>query len=49
MPCMPRFAGKATKIAYKILGKPANMQDIKTPYDREVNRRLIFEETVKVR
>ena len=49
MPAMLRIPGKATKIAYKILGVPANMYYKPTREQQEINRRLIFEETIRVR
>lgn len=49
MPAMPRMNSKATKIAYAILGKPENLKDKKDKYDRRINRRLLFEETQRVR
>lgn len=49
MPAMPRVRGKTTKIAYDVLGKPANMQDNKTKKDKRINQRLLFEETYRVR
>lgn len=49
MPAMPRMSGKAAQIAYKILGKPANMQSKKTPRQQQINTRLVFEETQRVR
>lgn len=49
MPGMPRKKGKITKIAYAVLGKPANLLDDKTKKDSRINRRLIFEETSRVR
>jgi hypothetical protein len=48
MPAMPRIEGPAKKIAYKILGVPANMKKDKKKQEK-VNKRLIFEETVRVR
>lgn len=49
MPTAPRQNTKATKIAYKILGKPAN-QDFKRPKSlKKVHKRLVFEETQLVR
>ncbi len=45
---MPRFKGKATKIAYAVLGKPANMEkDVKK--DKHIERMLVFDETSRVR
>jgi hypothetical protein len=48
MAAMIRPAGKAKKIAYAILGKPANF-DKKSKRDQEIDRRLLFYETYKVR
>jgi len=48
MSVMIRPKGKAKKIAYSILGKPANM-DKKSKKDQEIDRRLLFYETYKVR
>lgn len=50
MPAAPRPKGKATKIAYDILGKPQNMiNDKKTKKDKLVDKRLDFEDTYRVR
>lgn len=49
MPAMPRLSGKAKKIAYKILGMPLNMQVKRAKKDEQVNKRLTFEETARVR
>lgn len=49
MPAMKRFKGKATKIAYAILGKPANLQSTRSSESTRVNERLVFEETQRVR
>jgi hypothetical protein len=38
MPAAPRIDSKATKIAYKVLGKPLNMQGKKTPKEKEIDR-----------
>jgi len=48
MPVMLRPNGKAKKIAYAILGKPANMNK-RTPKERELDRRLLYEESYRVR
>ena len=48
MAIMIRPNGKAKKIAYSILGKPANF-DKKSQRDKEIDRRLLFYETYKVR
>lgn len=50
MPAMPRFEGKAKKIAYSILGVPANMIEKKrTKAEKKIAQRLVFEETVRSR
>ena len=49
MPAMPRVIGKPTKIAYKILGQPLNLQQKRTTKEQKVNKRLIFEETTRSR
>jgi hypothetical protein len=49
MPSMPRIPGKGVRIAFKILGVPANIASKKSKEQREINRRLWFEETSRVR
>ena len=49
MPSMPRIPGKGPKIAFKILGVPANIAAKKTKEQKFINRRLWFEETSRVR
>jgi hypothetical protein len=49
MPTMIRMPGKAKKIAYKILGVPANMEYKRDAIEKKINKRLIFEETTRVR
>ena len=49
MPAMPRVKGKPTKIAYKILGIPANIAFKRDEKQKRINRRLVFEETTRVR
>jgi len=50
MPAMPRVASKSTKIAYRILGKPLNLQPNKEDKKvRNIRKRLMFEETWRVR
>jgi hypothetical protein len=41
--------GKAKKIAYKILGVPANIEYKRSEVEKKINKRLIFEETTRVR
>ncbi len=49
MPVAPRYNIKATKIAYKVMGVPANIQFRRNAIQRKINRRLVFEETSRVR
>jgi hypothetical protein len=49
MPAMPRVKGRATNIAYAILGKPNNPNKDKSRKDRLINKRLNFEETFRAR
>ena len=49
MPAMPRISAKQTKIAFKILGKPANMREEKSKKQTKTDKRLVFEETMRVR
>lgn len=49
MPAMPRIPGKGPKIAFKILGVPAPLASKKTKEQKEINRRLLFEETWRAR
>ncbi len=46
MPGMPRISGKAKKIAYKILGTPANQEKKQPKRKRKIQKRLVFEETI---
>lgn len=46
---MPRIQGKATKIAFKVLGVPPNMKFKRNKAQKMINRRLVFEETSRVR
>ena len=48
MAATPRPKGKPTEIAYKILGKPATM-DQKDSKEKKIDKRLVFEETVRAR
>lgn len=49
MPATPRMPGVATKIAFKILGTPANMRSKRTKERETLDKRLTEEETVRVR
>jgi len=49
MPAMPRIKGKATKIAYDILGKPANIKFKRTKAQELLNEKLVAQETIRVR
>lgn len=50
MPIMPRNPkNKATKIAYKILGMPANLKHKPTEEEKYISKKLLYEETYRVR
>lgn len=49
MPAAPRKKGLAKKIAFNILGKPANLQNSKTPYRKKVDQELTYQETSRVK
>ena len=49
MPVMPRVNNKATKIAWSIIGKPLSMNVKKDKHQKNINKRLVFEETTRVR
>lgn len=49
MPAMPRPYGKAARIAYGIIGKPSVFINKRTKRKDSYNKRLIYEETFRVR
>lgn len=49
MPVAPRVKGKGTRIAYKLMGVPPNMQSKRNKPQKKINQRLVFEETQRVR
>lgn len=49
MPAMPRSLSKGTKVAYKVMGIPANIAHKRTKKEKEINKRLMFEETYRSR
>lgn len=49
MPSAPRPKGKGKKIAFSILGTPANLKKNSEAFPPEVSKRLLFEETQRVR
>lgn len=49
MPTMLRIKGKPQRIAFNILGVPANIKDKRSKKEKRINDRLIFEETTRVR
>jgi hypothetical protein len=51
MPGMPRWDKKSIKIAYKIMGVPANIRSEanKSKEQKERDKRLTFEQTARVR
>lgn len=49
MPIMKRLNNKATKIAYKVVGTPANIRHKKTPEEKRIDYKLRYDETSRVR
>jgi hypothetical protein len=49
MPAMPRANIKATKIAYQIIGKPANLNFKRPPQLEKVYKQLVYQNTLRVR
>jgi len=49
MPVMPRIPGKGKKIAYALLGKPANIAFKRSKTQVRLNKYLVAEETSRVR
>lgn len=49
MPVMPRLKGKATKVCFSILGTPPAMEDKRTALQKKIDRRLLFDNTQRVR
>ena len=45
MPAMPRLSKKIEKIAFKILGKPDNYEDRETEHQREIKKKLDYQDT----
>lgn len=49
MPIMIRPDGKAKKIAFAILGKPANLQDKRSSEQKLLDKKLLYQDTSRVR
>jgi hypothetical protein len=49
MPVMPRSSKKGQKIAFAILGVPSNLKSKKTKYQKFIDKRLKFEDTMMVK
>jgi hypothetical protein len=49
MPIMPRIKGKAKKIAYSILGVPANLKRDSNKKSVEVQRTLEYQNTMRIK
>ena len=45
MPAMPRMSKKLEKIAFKILGKPDNYEDKETERQKEIKKKLDYQDT----
>lgn len=49
MPSMPRQKTKGTKVAFNLLGVPANFKFKRSKEQERVNQQLLFQETSRVR
>jgi len=49
MPGCPRKKGLPKKIAFSILGTPPNLKDRRTARQKEVDHKLLYENTQRVR
>lgn len=49
MPVMLRPKGKATKIAFAILGKPANLKEGDKKYQSEADRIISYQATQRIK
>ena len=49
MPTMPRAKTKGKKIAFSILGIPPAIVDKRTAVQKEIDRRLLYDNTARVR
>ena len=49
MPGMPRIKNIGQKIAFSILGTPANIKEKKTAAQKEIDKKLLFQNTQRAR
>jgi len=49
MPAMPRPNKKCTKIAFNILGTPANMRSKKTESQKKLDEQLLAQQTSRIK
>lgn len=49
MPAMPRTKNRATRVAYKIMGVPANVAHKRSAAEKKIDKRLLYEDTFRVR
>lgn len=49
MPQAPRLNDKATRIQYKILGKPSNMKSKTSRKQRKIRERLDYQDTARIK
>lgn len=49
MPAMVRPKGLGTKVAFAILGRPANMQSKSSAKKKKADRELLYQETSRMR
>lgn len=49
MPQAPRQKNKATKVVWNLLGEPANLRVKKTARQKEIDHRLLYQYSFRVR
>lgn len=49
MPAMPRSNKKAQKVAWSIIGVPANIKYSKSPFSKKIRKALDFQYTSRIK
>ncbi len=49
MPAAPRLKNRATKIAFSILGTPANIKFKRSAFQQRINKELNYQESSRIR
>jgi hypothetical protein len=46
---MPRMKGAGKKIAFKVLGTPANLKEKKSAFQKKIDEKLQYQNTQRIR